>query len=237
MNKVLKEVTIVAMFTFMFLVPLKNVKADNLDNGSQNSVSYVSAKKFETPIDVLDVNTLEDNLKMTESLDNMDDDQLNEVIDYVANNKNNISYRSTGSSSSVQNQLKVAWKAAAKIARNNGYPLSGTLVEYSVDGMRYYEANGAFSTAIKKTKVYDRIQSGEDSDRFTMNDSKDLYYAIHAFEYSNSKTNKLYITDTFDFSLKTDYKNTFSTLVNNWGYLNQHIDVLKPINVSIEMQK
>ena len=129
-------------------------------------------KKFETPIDVLDVNTLEDNLKMTESLDNMDDDQLNEVIDYVANNKNNISYRSTDSFSSVENQLKVAWKAAAKIARNNGYPLSGTLVEYSVDGMRYYEANGAFST-----------------------------------------------------------------LVNNWGYLNQHIDVLKPINVSIEMQK
>ena len=50
-------------------------------------------------------------------------------------------------------------------------------------------------------------------------------------------TNRLYISDTFDFALNTDYQNTFSTLVNNWGYLNQKMKVLKAISVNIEMQK
>lgn len=236
MRNMLKNVTIASISTFMILTPLNNVRADNLNNELQNKSSYVSIEDFNDPIDVLNVNTREDNLKMTKSLDNMNDEQLNEVIDYVANNKNNISYRSTASN--TKNKLKVAWKAAAKIARNNGYPLAGTLVEYSVEDIRYYEANGMFSDAIKKTKVYDRMKShkGEGQEEFTTNDSKDLYYALHGVTYYHGKNNRLFITDTFDFELNTDYKNTFSTLVNNWAYLNQNIDVLNPINVTIEMQ-
>lgn len=234
MNKFLKNITFITMSTILILSPFKNVKADNLNDGTEDNYSYISEKRFDKPIDVLDVKTVEDNLKMTDSLTRMTNDQLNEVINYVADNDSGIS---TYASNSVNDSLKVAWKAAAQIAINSGYPLAGTLVIYSVDGVNYYEQNGAFSQAIKGTNVYKRIQSGSGSDNFTTSDSKDLYYAIHAFKYHNSKTNKLYISDTFDFALNTDYQNTFSTLVNNWGYLNQKMEVLTPISVDIEMQK
>lgn len=234
MNKFLKNITFISMSTILILSTFKNVKADNLNDETEDNYSYISIKRFDKPIDVLDVKTVEDNLKMTNSLTRMTNNQLNEVINYVADNDNGIS---PYASYNVNNSIKIAWKAAAQLAINSGYPLAGTLVIYSVDGINYDKQNGVFSQAIKGTNVYKRIQFGSGSDNFTTSDSKDLYYAIHAFDYHNSKTNILNISDTFDFVLNTDYQNTFSTLVNNWGYLNQKMEVLTPISVNIEMEK
>lgn len=234
MNKSLKNITFITMATFLILSPFKNIKADNLDDEMKDYYSSISKKQFDEPINVLDVQTIEDKLKMSSSLEKMNDEQLNEVINYVANNNIKMSKYA---SYNLNNQLKIAWKAAAQLAMNNGYPLAGTLVKYSVEGARYYEQNGSFTHAIKRTNVYKRIKAGSGSDKFTTHDSKDLYYAIYAFDYYNNKNNKLFIKYTFDFALNTDYQNTFSTLVNNWGYLNQNIGVLQPISVDIEMQK
>ncbi len=234
MNKFLKNITFITISSFLILSPFKNVKADNFNDETEDNYSYISIKRFDKPIDVLDVKTVEDNLKVSNSLTRMTNHQLNEVINYVADNDSGIS---TYASYNLNNALKIAWKAAAQIAINNGYPLASTLVISSVDDIDYYEQNGAFSQAIKRTNVYKRIQSGSGSDKFTPSDSKNLYYVIHAFDYHNSKTNRLSISGTFDFSLNTDYQNMFSTLVNNWGYLNQKKEVLKPIIVNIEMEK
>lgn len=133
--------------------------------------------------------------------------------------------------------LKAAWLAAAQVARNHGYPLAATLVEHSVLYRRYSETNGEFAKAIKRTSAYKRIiNKTSGSDAFTKSDNKDLFYAIHKFSFtsaSGSQGKRFWISDKFDFALDTSYDNLFTSIVNNWAYLNQNMWVLHPIKVSI----
>lgn len=173
------------------------------------------------------VETEEDLSQFEQDIQTMSVDELNQIIDHVA-----VEGRQRGTTRS--SSLKAAWKAAATIARNVGFPHAATLVEHSVDGRNYTEKNGSFSSTIKQTAAYNRIKNkdGSGSDRFTKSDSTDLFYAIHKFSYSFVGSD-IRITDTFDFEANTNYQNGFATWVNNWGYLNQNMGILKPINVRI----
>lgn len=104
-------------------------------------------------------------------------------------------------------------------------------MEHSIDGKNYSEVDGQFSSTIKNTSVYSDL-SGSDTNSFTKSDNSDLFYAIHKFSYT-TKGDTLYINDTFDFVLDSNYQSLFTTLVNNWAYLNQNMHVLTPIDVSI----
>lgn len=169
------------------------------------------------------VETEEDLSQFEQDIQAMSVGELNQIIDHVAVEGRQ---RGTTRSSSL--------KAAVAIARNVGFPHAATLVEHSVDGRNYTEKNGSFSSTIKQTAAYNRIKNkdGSGSDRFTRSDSTDLFYAIHKFSYSFVGSD-IRITDTFDFEANTNYQNGFATWVNNWGYLNQNMGILKPINVRI----
>lgn len=141
---------------------------------------------------------------------------------------------------------KLAWLAAAQIARYFGYTCSAKLVEYSVYGINYYETNGLFRNKIINTSVYKTLISqltlGKKSynitysGEFTKGISKDLYYSLHYFNiifkkpYGQPVAN---ITDRYDFKLDYKYDNIFTSCVNNWAWLCSQVYVLFPIYVSI----
>lgn len=137
--------------------------------------------------------------------------------------------------SGITTQLqKTAWLAAAKIARSVGYPLSATLVEYSVRGDSYYEHDGQFARSIRQTDVYNyMLQHKNGQAEFN---SGDLYYSIHGFNFdTNIYTNpsRLFIYDEFDFKYGAATKSLFSSIVNNFAALEQYHGVLSPISVRI----
>lgn len=73
---------------------------------------------------------------------------------------------------------------------------------------------------------------------FSKSDNSDLFYAIHKFSYTYSGSSygaRFVISDVFDFSLKFSYQDLFTTIVNNWAYLNQHMGVLYPVRVKITL--
>ena len=138
------------------------------------------------------------------------------------------------------NAIKAAWFAAAQIARLRGFNLSATLVEYSLRNKNYYESNGQFASAIKKTSVYPSMRKKRNgSVVFTKAMNADLYYSLHKCSYSskgNSRVMRMTVYDTYDFKLeKNVYADLFTKLVNNWAYLSQHMNVLNIINVSISI--
>lgn len=189
--------------------------------------------KFDKPEDVVNIYTKEDEEKFERSLETMSINELNSVIKYTSEyaKENKTSARAIV----VPAVLKQAWKAAAQVARVSGYPLSATLVENSVDGNNYSETDGAFTNAIKSTNTYSQL-SGSGSGSFEKSENADLFYALHAFDYQTN-SNTLTITDTFDFKLETNYQDLFSTLVNNWGYLNENMNVLTPISIQINISQ
>jgi hypothetical protein len=222
--------TVSALVMTTTLIPTVGAQVEESTNSTQmqqtiNYGDFYSEKDFE-------IKTNEDLDKIENSLDTMTIKELNAVINYASQ----VETINSTDSITTNSLLGTAWKAAAQIARISGYPLAATLVEHSVDGNNYSETDGAFATEIKTTNVYSNITSGSGSNSFTNSDNSDLYYAIHAFDYTNSG-NTLTITDVFDFALNTNYQNLFSTLVNNWGYLNQNLGVLTPINVTIDISK
>jgi len=148
----------------------------------------------------------------------------------------------------------LAWLAAAQIARNEGYPCSATLVEYSVKDIPYYEgptASGPFTSKIRSTLKY---QSYVDYIKFTRKttdtwkpvfekaDNPDLFYSLHKvtvyvtgyYVDTAFASYHLLFEDVFDFSLDNNYMgDLFATIVNNWAWLCQQTHVLHPISVSI----
>lgn len=83
------------------------------------------------------VETEEDLSQFEQDIQTMSVDELNQIIDHVA-----VEGRQRGTTRS--SSLKAAWKVAATIARNVGFPHAATLVEHSVDGRNYTEKMGAF---------------------------------------------------------------------------------------------
>lgn len=133
-------------------------------------------------------------------------------------------------------ELKLAWLAAAEIAKRKGYPCAAKLVQNAVLNKDYYENNGMFSKKIKLSSDYKAWlnNSSASSFRFT---SGDLFYALHRVESkivsSSSQGIMVHIHDVFDFAYDNDYDNLFTSLVNNWAWLCQHSYVLHDIDVDI----
>lgn len=179
----------------------------------------------------IDVSTLD-----RSDLKGMSTEQLNELIDAIATGD----YVTT--SRAVTDPVVLAWYAAAEVAYNAGYPLSATLVEYSLDGNDYSEAEGSFATAIKSTSAYrtyfNSLLGGNPNSTIQFN-SGDLYYAIHGASIDATAFMGSYmitITDVYDFDLSTNYsRNLFATLVNNWGWLSSQTQVLHVIDVTISL--
>ena len=132
---------------------------------------------------------------------------------------------------------RTAWLAAAAIASQNGYPLSATLVTFSIADDDYTETNGQFADAIRETSIYSSmITNGSGDNVFTKSMNPDLYYSIHKFSYSTSGGGsgaRLHVHDTFDFELDKTYEELFTALVNNAAYLMQWAEVLNVIDVNI----
>jgi hypothetical protein len=173
-------------------------------------------------------------------LSKLSNEELNCYIDDMIAKSNNISYPSYSANviTPVTPNLKAEWLAASFILKCSGYPLSGTLIAYSVCGNNYVETNGAFSEAIKGTSKFNKIRnSGHGSVSFERSDNTDLYLSLHSVSYnsrSSSRGKRIYIHDIYDFA-PMKYDNAFVAIVNNWAYLCQHMDVLMPISVEIQI--
>lgn len=82
------------------------------------------------------------------------------------------------------------------------------------------------------------MKNGRGSDAFKKNEHRDLFYAIHKLSYTFVGSNqgmRIRVRDNFDFALDASYDNLFTSIVNNWAFLNQNMRVLHPIQVDIRI--
>jgi hypothetical protein len=140
--------------------------------------------------------------------------------------------------------LTLAWLAAADIAESVGYPLSATLVRYSVLGLDYYEQSGQFSAAIMNSPSFTNLlssyrNSGQMSYSgsliFPKNEIADLFFSLHDVSiimsrYYNSIV--INISDKFDFEY-WEYDDVWVAMINNWAWLCQNSYILKQKDVYI----
>lgn len=130
------------------------------------------------------------------------------------------------------------WLAAAAIARKSGYPLSATLVEYSVMARDYHERNGVFSESISKCDEFKQMKLNNGYAKFTSD--RDLFYSLNKVSYFRNRSydgsSQIIVEDVFDFEFGWDSTwSLFANLVNNFGYLSQQTDSLYKINIKIEI--
>ena len=140
--------------------------------------------------------------------------------------------------------LALAWLAAADIAESVGYPLSATLVRYSVLGLDYHEQSGQFSATIRNSPSFTNLLSSyrnsgamsySGSLEFPRNEIADLFFSLHNVSivmsrYYNSIV--INISDTFDFQYM-EYDDGWVAMVNNWAWLCQNSYILKQKDVYI----
>jgi len=144
--------------------------------------------------------------------------------------------------------LKLAWLAAAQIAKLNGYPCAAKAVEYSVLGIDYTEDNGSsglFASKILNSSAYrnnigyirrNGLTYSNEVIEFTKSDNSDLFYALHNVTMTVNKVSNDYpveIFDIFDFAYDNNYDSLFTSLVNNWAWLCQNTFVLNDIYINI----
>ena len=193
-----------------------------------------------------------------EDFTKMSDAELNNYIDKIAGEINNNENGKNGSKIAMYNMpnaVQQAWLAAAQIARNHGYPCAASLVECSVNNVSYieqptYKGNrGQCYKKIIKTSAYKnymkKINKKKKSStghlKFTKKMNADLFYALHNVDIATAgfnvghlgETQRVTITDTFDFKRDNKYDDLFTSLVNNWAWLCQNASVLHKIKVKI----
>lgn len=138
------------------------------------------------------------------------------------------------------NNITLAWIAAAEVASKSGYPCAGTVVKASAYGDNYIEENGLIANTIAASDTFAAWkQNRKDSIYFEKSDNPDLFYAIHAAEIhvsGSSSGGHAQLYDVFDFKFETDMEDLFSTLVNDWAWLCQHIGALTPIDVWVKVK-
>lgn len=194
--------------------------------------------------------------KADEQLEDLSVDELNKLISVIASedmaNQSSYSVRSANEtkekSTSVSTKaIKLAWLAAASIARKCGYPCSATMVEHSVNGKNYYESGRGklFSSRImvlpSYRKCYRKMKDKNLKNlsfEITKSEHKDLYYALHLVNTKRYKKNGKWwmrVSDRFDFDIM-HYKSLFTSIVNNWAWLCQHTGILSPIRATVEFQ-
>ena len=177
----------------------------------------------------------------------MTNEQLNNYIDSVQKSSK-MTLDSTNYLGSTTASIKLAWLAAAQIARNMGYPCAAKMVECSVNNESYIENSDIFSRKIDDSSVYKNYLSSARSQKYTDNsivftkgDDSDLFYALHKVDIKTTgvllgtelATYTVEITDRFNFNLDNNYDSLFTGTVNNWAWLCQQTSVLHDIFVSI----
>ena len=174
-------------------------------------ITTFASERTVKPEDVLDISSEAELKDFAKELEKMTNEELQQVINIVSEADN----KSTSS-----------------------FDRAATLVENSVLNIDYFELNGEFASAIKKTSFYKKTSSSNrsGSSSFSKTINKDLFYSIHKFRYLNAISGhggRLTITDVFDFEADYSYDNPFTSIVNNWAYLSQNLHALRPFNVRI----
>ena len=144
---------------------------------------------------------------------------------------------------------RLAWLAAAEIAKKKGYVCAATLIEYSLAGIDFYESAG-FGSGLFKDKIiqvssfknymnrnYSAPTTYTDGLSFEPSDNKDLYYAIHNYKLSTIKeagSQYVIIQDYYDFDPNgLSYKSLFTDLLVDYAWLCTKTGILNEINVTI----
>ncbi len=161
---------------------------------------------------------------------NAQDDQLQKMSNSELENTITQSQRSQSSTS--------AWKAAAQLARNKGYPLTATIIEHALSHQQYTEVNGLFTKSIKQTSAYTKMRTSTQGNiAFTKAMNADLYYALYLCHYhrlSSSQGMRYVIMDHFDFNNeKTKLSALFKRISANWSYLSTHSSGMSAIDIVI----
>lgn len=130
----------------------------------------------------------------------------------------------------IKTNLKLAWYAAAQVAKGIGFYCTGTLIEHSVLGIPYVEKDGLFALKMRFAGLEDKV--------FDLKESPDLFFAIHGYtlkEVSDGCMLNLYkVTDTFDFDRDSqNYGNELAAFANEIGKLMEAKGVLLPIPVIV----
>lgn len=224
MRKKIYTIITLSLFFLFFLSTLNGYAEMNDNNILENSEAVKLLNEYQY-----------DDIEFENYISNMSIEELNSAIDdlkYIYENMENdqIVHYKKG-----YTPLELAWLLAAQVARRNGLACGATMVEYSVNGDNYYENEGLFSGKIKATTVYKNWRQDRTyfSFAFEKSDSKDLFYALHNIDIEEYGSHKARIYDTFDFVFDYEYDSLMSSSINNWGWLCQNMDVLKPIKVNI----
>lgn len=172
--------------------------------------------------------------KKKAELDKMNDRELNAFISDVA--------REAQRSRAVNPLLlRLAWYAAALLAEPT-YPCAAALVKSSALWLNYTETTkkpGLISTTIRNSSTYQRwaVTFSDPCITFETSDIPDLFFALHKADIvlvsHSARGGEIRVTDTFDFALMTDYDDVFVTVVNDWAWLSQQGNALKPISVTL----
>lgn len=227
-NKMLKRVTALIVISSFILAM------------GFNKVNSVAAEK----LCLEELSTVELS-GIVNNFDNMSIEELNDFITRCRVNKSiGLNEANTNAMTSQVTTIKLAWMAAAAIARQKGYECSATLVEHSVQGNNYNESGmGLFARKIISSNSftsfmnqYSNLPYKSDSSLFEKSDNADLFYSIHKYDIEKIKAgvrNKIYIRDRFNFEWWEYDGDIFTTSANNWAYLCQNYGVLNDIGVII----
>ncbi len=217
MKKFLSTILVLVLFMSIYIIPV-NAKGEIY---VQKDISYIQSKS--------------QLISLYDSMQKMKESDLQEIIMNVS--RPQIKKHNLKSVMVSSLPLQAAWLAAAQIAKLRGYKLSAKLVECSVLNNNYSETNGMFAKAIKKTRLWKTMKNRNNgSVAFTKAINADLFYSLHRCNY-HTQSKKIIVTDLYDFKLENSYKCLFSSLVNNWAYLNQNLSVLHKIKVKIAISR
>lgn len=133
----------------------------------------------------------------------------------------------------IKINLKLAWLAAAQLAKCIGFSCTGILIERSVFGLPYVEKDGLFAL---KMRLSGALNVGDGGHNFGLS-SPDLYFAIHSCRVNKVEgLSWLYkVTDTFNFDPRNPgyYGNALADFANRIGVLLENTGVLLPIPVIV----
>lgn len=131
----------------------------------------------------------------------------------------------------IRLNLKLAWLAAAQLAKLVGLPCSGILIEYSVFDKDYTETDGIFAWKIKRTDAYKAyIADNSKGLKFELTDSIDLFFSIHGTHDVTNNGSSVTVTDVYDFDQNFS---GIAGILNGIGDLMAKYKVLEEINVTI----
>lgn len=135
------------------------------------------------------------------------------------------------------NTLTIAVAAIVSYFDSNGYDLAAELLAFAYQNksssVTYQPYNGykaSASNITNKIRFNNKDYGSEAFPNSGNKNDKDLYYAIHAFDYTKFN-GRLIIRDTYDYAV-SDYTGIAGAAVNTM-WLAQQLGVIVPFNVEI----